>query len=93
MPTVAYFLGMAVAMYYRDHDPPHVHVYYQGYKALFAIEDARIIRGRFPPTATLIMRRWIVQRREPLLLNWKRLKRHEPLDRIAGPDEDDHRST
>jgi hypothetical protein len=93
MPTIAYFLGMSVAMYYRDHDPPHVHVYYQAFSALFAIEDARVIRGRLPPTATLIMRRWIVQRRQALMLNWQRLKRHEPLERVPGPDEDDDRGT
>ncbi|MFL4970637.1 MAG: DUF4160 domain-containing protein [Xanthobacteraceae bacterium] len=84
---------MSVAMYYRDHGPPHVHVYYQGFSALFAIEDAQVIRGRLPPTATLIMRRWIVQRREALLANWARLKRYESLERIAGPDEDDDGST
>ncbi len=30
MPTIAYFLGIAVRMYYNDHEPPHVHVRYQG---------------------------------------------------------------
>jgi hypothetical protein len=30
MPTIAYFLGIAIAMYYRDHNPPHIHVIYQG---------------------------------------------------------------
>jgi hypothetical protein len=89
VPTIAYFLGMSVAMYYRDHDPPHVHVYYQGFSALFAVEDSRVIRGKLPTTATIIMRRWIVQRREALLLNWARLKRNEPLERIPGPDAND----
>jgi hypothetical protein len=32
LPTIAYFLGIAVAMYYRDHNPPHIHVFYQGMK-------------------------------------------------------------
>jgi hypothetical protein len=30
VPTIAYFLGISVAMYYRDHNPPHIHVIYQG---------------------------------------------------------------
>lgn len=76
-------------MYYRDHDPPHIHVYYQGFSARFRIEDAHIMGGRFPPTATLIIRRWIVQRREGLLANWARLKGYQPLERLPGPDQDD----
>jgi len=25
MPTVAWFYGIAIAMYYNDHNPPHFH--------------------------------------------------------------------
>lgn len=33
MPTIAYFLGIAVRMYFNDHAPPHYHVRYQGFRA------------------------------------------------------------
>ena len=89
MPTIAYFLGIAVAMYHRDHNPPHIHVLYQGYEALIAIEDARVLRGKLPPTVMLVVRRWVTLRREALLANWARARRHETLERIAGPDEND----
>ncbi|MGP9813207.1 DUF4160 domain-containing protein [Rhodopseudomonas sp. NSM] len=88
MPTIAYFLGIAIAMYYRDHNPPHVHVIYQGYEALVAIEDASLLQGKLPPTAMLIARRWVTLRRGALLANWERARRHETLERIAGPDDD-----
>ena len=88
MPTIAYFLGIAVAMYHRDHNPPHVHVIYAGYEALIGIEDARVLRGKLPPTVMLVVRRWIILRREALLANWERARRHEPLEQIAGPDDD-----
>ena len=88
MPTIAYFLGISVAMYYRDHNPPHIHVLYQGYEALIAIEDARLLRGKLPPTAMLIVRRWVTLRREALLSNWMRARDHQELERIAGPDDD-----
>ena len=88
MPTIAYFLGIAVAMYYRDHNPPHVHVIYQGYEALIAIEDVRVMRGKLPPTVLMIVRRWVVMRRVDLLANWERARRHDALERIAGPDDD-----
>jgi hypothetical protein len=76
-------------MYYRDHNPPHIHVLYQGYEAQIAIDDARILRGKMPPTAMLVVRRWVTLRREALLENWERARKHAPLERIAGPDDDD----
>lgn len=88
MPRIAYFLGIAVDMYYRDHAPPHVHVLYQGYEALLAIEDARVLRGKLPPTAMLVVRRWMILRRAALLANWQRAREHKPLERVAGPDDD-----
>jgi hypothetical protein len=75
-------------MYYRDHNPPHIHVIYQGYEALIGVEDARILRGKLPATVMLVIRRWVTLRRAPLLANWERARRHEPLERIAGPDDD-----
>lgn len=87
MPTIAYFLGISVAMYFRDHNPPHIHVFYGGYEALIAIEDARVLRGKLPPTAMLIVRRWVTMRREELLANWERARRHEQPQRVAGPDD------
>jgi Domain of unknown function (DUF4160) len=88
LPTIAYFLGIAIAMYYRDHNPPHIHVIYQGYEALIAIDDVRVLRGKLPPTVMLIIRRWVTLRREALLANWTRARLHETLERIAGPDDD-----
>jgi hypothetical protein len=86
MPTIAYFLGISVDMYYRDHAPPHVHVLYPGYEALLAIEDARVLRGKLPPTAMLVVRRWMI--RAALLTNWQRAREHKALERAAGPDDD-----
>jgi hypothetical protein len=76
-------------MYYRDHNPPHIHVEYQGFEAL-AIDDARILRGRLPPTVMLITRRWVTLRRDALMANWTRAREHQALERIAGPDDDDN---
>jgi hypothetical protein len=85
---IAYFLGIAVAMYYRDHNPPHVHVIYQGYEGIVAIEDARILEGRLPPAVALVVRRWVTERRAELMANWQRARAHQPLERISGPDDD-----
>ena len=50
MPTISVFFGIIVRMYcgQREHEPPHVHVYYQGYTAVIDIEKAEITKGDFP---------------------------------------------
>ena len=82
MPTITYFLGIAVSMYHRDHNPPHIHVVYGGYEALIAIDDARVLRGKLPPTVMLVVRGWVTLRRAALIANWNRAQTHQPLERI-----------
>ena len=43
MPAISMFFGFNVQMYWRDHPPPHVHVFYGGAEALIAIETGTII--------------------------------------------------
>jgi hypothetical protein len=87
MPTISIFFGIVVQMYWRDHPPAHIHAYYQGFEALFAIEDGEIIGGRFPPTAVRLVRGWIEERRQELLENWARARLRLPLEAIPGADQ------
>ena len=54
MPTISIFFGIVVQMYWRDHPPAHIHVFYQGFEALVAIETGEIIGGALPPGARRI---------------------------------------
>ncbi len=44
MPTISMFFGILIRMYYapKEHNPPHIHVYFQNYKATFSINDCEI---------------------------------------------------
>ncbi len=86
MPTVSYFYGIAIAMFFNDHNPPHFHVRYGRARALVRIADGEIITGDLPPTARRMVRDWALARRAELEENWRRSRTHEPLERIAGPD-------
>jgi uncharacterized protein DUF4160 len=68
MPTISMFFGFVVQMYWRDHPPPHVHVY-QGFEALVEIETGEIIAGELPRGALPVIRAWIERRRPELLAN------------------------
>ena len=86
MPTISYFYGIAIQMFYDDHNPPHFHARYGRAKAMIRISDAEVIVGELPPTASKLVREWAVARRSDLLENWDRSQAHAPLERIPGPD-------
>ncbi len=89
MPTIAWFYGIAIQMFYDDHNPPHLHARYGRARALVRLSDGEIIAGELPPTATRLVREWTLARRVELEENWRRARVREPLERIAGPDADE----
>ena len=86
MPTISIFLGFVVQMFWRDHPPPHVHILYQGFEALIAIETGALIAGELPPGALRVIRAWVERRRSELLANWERGKLRQPFERVPGAD-------
>lgn len=40
MPEISRFLGIVIAVYHRDHSPPHFHAYYGEYEVAVEIEPA-----------------------------------------------------
>ncbi|SFV30061.1 protein of unknown function [Devosia crocina] len=89
MPTIALFFGMVVQMYWRDHAPPHFHVFYQGYEGSIAIETGELIAGNLPKTAKRLLRDWTATHRTELLENWDRGRLQMPFNSIQGADYDD----
>ena len=84
MPTIAYFLGIAVRMYFNDHAPPHFHVRYQGFRARVLIPDGEVFDGRLPPTVTRLVKEWTNLRREALSRNWEAGRSDGEFERIGG---------
>ncbi len=89
MPTIAYFYGIAIQMFFNDHNPPHFHARYGRAKAIVRISDGELIAGELPPLAKRIVREWALARRAELEDNWRRARAHRQLERIAGPDADE----
>jgi hypothetical protein len=88
MPTIAYFYGIAIQMYYNDHNAPHFHARYGRARALFRISDGTVIAGELPPTAVRLVREWTLARQAELEQNWQRGRAGAPMERIAGPDDE-----
>ena len=87
MPTVAEFYGIAIRMFFADHNPPHFRARYGRATALVRIRDGSILLGELPPTALRLVREWALARRGELEENWRRAQALEDLQRVPGPDE------
>jgi hypothetical protein len=73
-------------MYFNDHEPPHFHVWYQGFRARALIANGDAIDGRLPITVARVVKEWAVLRRDALVRNWIAARTDGQLERIAGPE-------
>ena len=67
------FFGIIIRMYYspKEHNPPHIHVFYQDYKAVIGIESCQVTDGNLPSRQLRLALAWIEIHREELLADWK----------------------
>lgn len=81
MPTVAVVFGMAILLYYDDHDPPHFHVKAADFSAKVDLGDLAVIEvsGRLRTRDVARLRRWAAIHRPALYENWNRARRGERL--------------
>jgi hypothetical protein len=72
MPTISMFFGIIIRMYCgkAEHNPPHIHVYYQDFKALFDIVSGDMTDGNLPPRQKRLVTAWIELHREELVADW-----------------------
>ncbi len=84
MPTLAMVAGMAILIYYDDHDPPHFHVRAANFRAKVAIGDLSVIEvvGRMKPSEIRTIRAWARHHQAALLENWQRASQLQPVRKI-----------
>ena len=47
MPEICRFYGIIISLYWRDHNPPHIHFSYREYECSISVFD-RIVSGEAP---------------------------------------------
>jgi hypothetical protein len=82
MPEVSRFLGIIIALYYKEHDPPHFHAKYGGQRAVFSIADLRLMEGALPPRVLSLVVEWAFQYRPDLMEDWDLARAEKPLKKI-----------
>jgi len=81
MPEISRFLGIVIAMYYRDHAPPHFHALYGEYEVTIDI-DSGVVNGDFPKRALAHVQEWRALHREELAETWTLARASKPLTKI-----------
>jgi hypothetical protein len=88
MPTISWFYGISIRMYFGDHAPPHFHAYEQDNEALVRIADGEIIKGRLSRAAQRFVKEWTEINQAALTRNWEATRPglRKELERIPGLD-------
>jgi hypothetical protein len=81
MPEISRFLGIVIAMLWRDHAPPHFHAYYGEYEITVTI-DGGVVKGEFPKRALRAVLEWLDLHRDELMADWQLARESKPLNPI-----------
>jgi hypothetical protein len=73
MPTLSMFFGIIIRMYFapKEYNPPHIHVYYNDFKAVINIINCEIMDGEIPARQSRLVLAWIEIHQEELMADWK----------------------
>lgn len=74
MPRLSYFYGIAIYIYWDDHNPPHYHASYGEHEAWVVIADASVLHGWLPTRALRLVRTWHQMHQSELEVAWERAK-------------------
>jgi hypothetical protein len=81
MPEISRFLGIVIAIFYRDHEPAHFHATYGEHQITIEILTGEV-RGAFPRRALRHVLEWRELHRDELLQNWELARQRMPLQKI-----------
>ena len=75
-------MGIVVAMYYGDHNPPHFHARYGDFEVVVNIENG-VVDGRSPRRALRLLIEWYEMHTVELTSDWELAEQRKPLNKIT----------
>jgi hypothetical protein len=84
MPTLSFFHGIVVQMFWDDHPPPHFHVRYSGCTGRYGIDPVAKLTGNLPPHAERLVLRWARLHQTELLKSWEQCRHGDTPSSIQG---------
>ncbi|GHT02647.1 hypothetical protein FACS1894139_01230 [Planctomycetales bacterium] len=73
MPTISCFYGIIIRMRLgkNEHNPPHIHAYYQDDSAVFDLRTGEMTEGEMPNKQRKVVSAWVLLRQDELLADWE----------------------
>lgn len=73
MPTISMFFGIIVRMYFapKEHNPPHIHIYYQEFRSTINIRNCEVLQGQLPSRQLRLVQAWVEIHQDELMANWE----------------------
>lgn len=81
MPEISRFYGLIILMNFKDHAPPHFHVWYGDFKAIVTINEG-IVKGEMPQRALKMIFDWLEVHQTELLIDWELAQKGDALNKI-----------
>lgn len=81
MPEICRFYGIIIFLYWRDHNPPHIHFEYGGYQCTMSILD-RLVNGQAPAKVIAKVNEWVDLHEDEILTLWEKAQRGEALYKL-----------
>ena len=66
------FFGIIIRMYYapKEHNPPHIHAYYQDFKAVINLLNGEVMEGELPTKQIRLVLAWLEIHQDELIADW-----------------------
>lgn len=81
MPEISRFFGIILYLYWKDHNPPHIHFSYGGYACNISVID-RIMDGQAPAKVVAMVNKWLDLHEGEVLALWEKAQRGEPIGKV-----------
>jgi len=81
MAEISRFYGIIISMFGNEHNPPHFHIKYGQYKAIYTIKNG-VIKGEIPINVMKKVVDWAEIHKDELLENWELLKAGNNANKI-----------
>jgi len=81
MPEISRFPGIIIAMYYRDHSPPHFHAVYGDFEVTVQIGTGEV-QGFLPRRVLSAVQEWRRIHEAELASAWELARTNQTLPRI-----------
>ncbi|MCL2040560.1 MAG: DUF4160 domain-containing protein [Bacteroidales bacterium] len=81
MAEISRFYGIIIAMFGNEHNPPHFHIKYGHYKAIYTIKNG-VIKGEVPISVIKKVIEWVEIHQDELYQNWELLKNGKDTNKI-----------